>query len=89
MPSLHLSTVFPLLMAFASDEKSKKFQLIRYCSAQSGFPMRVSDSSVGGAAGQFHTARLAAVMVSVDGPSQSATLEFCEALVATKRGLSP
>jgi len=30
------------------DEKSEKFQLFRYCSAQSGFPMRASDNSVGG-----------------------------------------
>jgi hypothetical protein len=30
------------------NEKSVKFQLFRYCSAQSGFPMRASDNSVGG-----------------------------------------
>ena len=35
------------------DEKSEKFQLFRYCSVQSGFPMRVSDSSMGGDAGRF------------------------------------
>ena len=34
------------------DEKSEKFQLFRYCSVQSGFPMRVSGSSVGGDADQ-------------------------------------
>jgi hypothetical protein len=51
--------------------------------------MRVSDSSVGGAAGQFHTTRWAAVVVSVDGTSRSVTLEFCDALVAAKRWLSP
>ena len=32
------------------DEKSVKFQLFRYCPAQSGFPMRASDNSVGGSA---------------------------------------
>jgi hypothetical protein len=31
--------------------------------------MIASDSSVGGAAGQFHTTRWAAVMVSADGSS--------------------
>ena len=30
------------------DEKSEKLSLFRYCSAQSGFQMRVSDSPVGG-----------------------------------------
>jgi hypothetical protein len=34
------------------DEKSEKFQLVRYCSDQSGFPMRASDSSMGGDADQ-------------------------------------
>ena len=31
-----------------NNEKSVEFQLFRYCPAQSGFPMRASDSSVGG-----------------------------------------
>ena len=30
------------------NEKSVKFELFRYCPAQRGFPMRASDSSVGG-----------------------------------------
>jgi hypothetical protein len=30
------------------NEMSVKFQLFRYCPPQSGFPMRASDSSVGG-----------------------------------------
>jgi hypothetical protein len=33
------------------DEKSEKSQLFPYCSGQNGFPMRASDSSVGGNAG--------------------------------------
>jgi len=49
--------------------------------------MRASDSSVGGAAGQFHTTPWAVVMVSAGGASQP--LEFCHALVAGKGGLSP
>ena len=32
------------------NEMSVKFQLFRYCPAQSGFPMRASDNSVGGSA---------------------------------------
>ena len=51
--------------------------------------MRASDSSVGGAAGQFHTTPWAVVMVSAGGPSQPIPLEFCDALVAGKGGLSP
>jgi hypothetical protein len=51
--------------------------------------MRASDSSVEDAAGQFHTTPWAAVMGSVDGPSQSVSLEFCGALVATEEGLRP
>ena len=35
------------------DEKSEKFCLFRYGSAQSGFTMRVSDSSMGGDADQL------------------------------------
>jgi len=34
------------------NEMSVKFQLFRYCPAQSGFPMRASDSAVGGDADQ-------------------------------------
>jgi hypothetical protein len=51
--------------------------------------MRVSNSSVGGAAGQFHTAPWAVVMVSAEGPSQSVSLAVRGTLVATKGGLRP
>jgi hypothetical protein len=51
--------------------------------------MRVSDSSVGGSAGQFHTARWAVVMVFPNGPSQSVPLALCDALMAANGGLSP
>jgi hypothetical protein len=49
--------------------------------------MRASDSSVGGAAGKFHTTRWAAVMGSGGGPSQSVSLGFCDGLVAAEGGL--
>jgi hypothetical protein len=49
---------------------------------QNGFPMRASDSSVGGAAGQFHTARSAAAMVFAGGPSKYVSRSLCDALVA-------
>jgi hypothetical protein len=48
--------------------------------------MRASDSSVGGAAGQFHTTRWAVEMVSANGPSQSVSLAVCDGLVG---GLKP
>ena len=51
--------------------------------------MRASDNSVGGAAGQFHTPRWLAVMVSADGPSQAVSLALYDALVAAEGGLSP
>jgi hypothetical protein len=51
--------------------------------------MRASDSSVGGAAGQFHTTCWAVVMVSADGPSQSVSLALCDALVGAEGGLKP
>ena len=54
-----------------------------------GSPMRVSDSSMGGEAGQFHTMRWAAAVVSADGPSQSVPLALCYALVAVEGGLRP
>jgi hypothetical protein len=51
--------------------------------------MRVSGSSVGGAAGQFYTAPWApVVMVSADCPSASVSLALCDALVAAEGGLS-
>ena len=37
-------------------KKSEKFLLIRYCPPERVLPMRVSDSSIGSEAGQFHTA---------------------------------
>jgi hypothetical protein len=51
--------------------------------------MRASDSSLGSAAGQFHTPRWAVVMVSADGPSQSVSFAPCDALVAAEGGLRP
>jgi hypothetical protein len=39
--------------------------LMGYFSHQGGFPMTVGDSSVGGSADQFHTARWTLVMASV------------------------
>jgi hypothetical protein len=51
--------------------------------------MRASDSSVGGAAGQFHATRWAVSMVSAEGPSQSVSLALCDALVAAEGRLRP
>jgi hypothetical protein len=51
--------------------------------------MRASDSSVAGAAGQFHATRWAAVIVSADGPSQSVSFAFRDALITAKGGLRP
>jgi hypothetical protein len=48
--------------------------------------MRASDSSVGGAVGQFHVTSWAAVMVSAGRPSQSVFPALCDALVG---GLQP
>jgi hypothetical protein len=73
----------------SDDEKSENFWLFRYCLVQSGSPMRVSDSSVGGAAGQFHTMCWALVMISVDGSSQSVSLALCGSLVGAEGGLRP
>ena len=61
---------------------------------QNGFPMRASDSSVGGNADQFHTTHWAAVMVSAGGRNQSVTLRVLrrasrrrtEAVKAESRG---
>ena len=53
------------------DEKSEISWLIGYCSPQGGFPMRVSDSSVGGGAGQFHTTRWTPIMASARDQSQT------------------
>ena len=48
--------------------------------------MRARDSWVGGTAGQFHTARWAAVMVSADGQSQSVSLALCDGQSVLKDG---
>jgi hypothetical protein len=70
-------------------EKSEESQPFRYCSAQGGFPMRASNSSVGGAAGKCDTTRWAAVMVSADGPSQSVSLTLCDGSIAAQGRLRP
>jgi hypothetical protein len=49
--------------------------------------MRVSDSSVGGEAGQFHTTRWTVVMASARGQSQmdrAALTGLCNALIASR-----
>jgi hypothetical protein len=49
--------------------------------------MRVSDSSVEGEAGQFHTTRWTVVMVSARDQSQmdrAALADLCDALIATR-----
>jgi hypothetical protein len=51
--------------------------------------MRTSDSSVGGAAGQFQATSWAVVMVSADVPSQSVSLALCDALIAAEGRLGP
>jgi hypothetical protein len=51
--------------------------------------MKASDSSAGGAAGQFQTTRWTVTMASADGPSQSVSLALCDAPVAAKGGPSP
>ena len=71
------------------DEKREISSLIDYCSAQGKFPMRVDDSSVGGAADLFHTTCWAVVMVSADSPSQSLSLAFCDVSVTAEGGLRP
>jgi predicted ArsR family transcriptional regulator len=53
------------------DEKSEISSLIGYCSPRGGFPMRVSDSSVGGDAGQFHTTRWTLAMAFARDQSQT------------------
>jgi hypothetical protein len=47
------------------EERSEISLLIGYFSRQDWLPMRVGDSSVGGEAGQFHTARWVLVLASV------------------------
>jgi hypothetical protein len=53
------------------DERSEISSLIGYCSRRDGFPMTVSDRSVGGGAGQFHTTRWTLVMASARDQSQT------------------
>ena len=63
------------------DEKSEISSLIGYCSPQGGFPTRVSDSSVGGGAGKFHTTRWTLAMASERVQSQTgraALGTFCQ-----------
>jgi hypothetical protein len=79
----------PLATSSSADEKSEKSYLFRYCVLQSGFPMRVSDSSVGDAAGQFHTTCWAVVMVPAGSPSQSVSLALCDVSVTAEGGLRP
>ena len=74
-------------LEFQIDEKREKFQLFRYCSAESGFSMRASYSSVGGGVGQFYITRWELVMVSAAGPSQYVSLRLYDALVAAGGGL--
>jgi hypothetical protein len=55
-------------------------------------PMRVSDSSVGGEAGQFHTRRWTLVLASARDQSQAgraALAAFCDALAAAEGRLKP
>jgi hypothetical protein len=66
-------------------KKVKKFPDPLVFACKDGFPMTESDSSVGGAVGQFHTT----VMVPADGPSQSASLALCDAPVTAEEGLRP
>jgi hypothetical protein len=54
--------------------------------------MRVSDSSVGGEAGQFHTRRLTLVLASARDQSQAgraALAALCDALTAAEGRLKP
>ena len=69
-------------------KKVKKIPDPLVFACKDGFPMRASDSSVGGAAGKCHTTRWAAVMVSAEGPSHSVSLALCDALVVAEGGLS-
>jgi len=57
--------------------------------SKSGFPMRASESFVGGAAHKCHTPRWDAVMVSANGSTQSVSLALCDAPIAAEGGLSP
>ena len=71
------------------DEKVKKFPDPLVFACKGGFPMRTSDSSVGGAAGQFHTTPWVIVMLSADGLRQSVFLVLYNALVAAGGALRP
>ena len=62
--------------SFRVDEKSEKFLLIRYCRVESGFPMRVSDSSMGGDADQ---------VAKIEEENRA----LCDALIAAEGRLRP
>src|SRR6516165_80936 len=79
--------------------KGERFSLIRYsCTCKRGFPMRMSDSLVGGDAGQFYTTRWTLVMASAQDqsrPGQAALAALCQIYwyplytFARRRGHSP
>ena len=76
--------------SFRADvKKVKNFADPLVFACKGGFPMRASDSSVGGAAGKCHTTRRAAVMVSAHQANQSASLGLCDAPVTAEGGLRP
>jgi hypothetical protein len=51
--------------------------------------MSVSDSSVGGTAGQFHTTRWTVTTVPAESPNRFVSLVLCDALVVAEGGLRP
>ena len=71
-------------LSFKSTKSVKNFSCSVTVQPKVGSPMRVSDSSMGGAAGQFHTTGWAVVMVSADSPSQSVPLALCDAPIAAE-----
>jgi hypothetical protein len=77
----------------SADKESERFFLIRlYPALYAGIPMRVSDSSVGGEASQFHTTRWTVVMVSAREQSQmdqAVLAALCNLLIATRGRLGP
>jgi hypothetical protein len=70
-------------------KKVKKFPDPLIFTCKGGFLMRVSDSSVGGGAGQFQTTRWALVMASAQRPSQSVSLALHDALSLAEGRLKP
>jgi hypothetical protein len=71
-------------LSFKSTKSVKNFSCSVTVQLKVGSPMRVSDSSMGGEASQFHTMRWAAAVVSADGPSQSVPLALCDAPIAAE-----